>query len=385
MPEPDRPAADPAVAPAALLPVGGLHSAAIVLLAALASLFALRWAGAIVVPVLLGLTFSYALTPVVNRLMRWHLPRAVAAVLVLGALVSGLGSVLWFISDEAAAMLERLPEVAGKIQLEVARQRDTGAGAGAAINQIQKAAAVLDRATAEPPAPLPPGSARVTRVQIAPAQFNVRDHLWTGTMGLVAGLTNATVVLFVAFFLLASGDTFRRKMVRLAGPNFSQRRLTLSALHEVDQQIQRYLLVQIFTSALVGLAVWLCFAGLGVDNAPVWGVLAFVLNFIPYLGNVMLTGAAGLFAFVQFGSLETALLVAGVSLLINGIESHLLTPWLTVQTSRLNPVAVFVGVLAWGWLWGLGGLFLGLPILMAIKAVCDRVDELKAVGDFLGD
>ena len=351
------------------------------LLAALASLYALSWARNIVVPMLLGLTFSYALTPIVNRMVRWHLPRSLAAALLLGSIVGGIASVVWSLSDETASMLETLPDVTQKIRRELVQQRD--GGAVAAITQVQKAAAAIESAAADPVQTTLP--ARVTRVQIEPARFDVRDYLWTGTLGLLSGLGYASVVLFVSFFLLAAGDTFRRKLAKIAGPNFGSRRLTVTALDEINQYIQRYLLVQLFTSAVVGLAVWLSFWWLGVDNAAVWGVLGFVLNLIPYFGNVVLTAAAALYAFVQFGSLRMALVVGGVALLINVLESNLLTPWMTVRASRLNPVAVFVGVLAWGWLWGLGGLFLGMPILIAIKAICDRVDELRPVGEILGD
>ena len=378
--EPHPAAAAEPVPPA---PRAGLRSGAIVLLAVLASLFALRWASVVVVPVLLGLTFSYALTPIVNRLVRLRLPRALASALLMLAVVGGVGGVGWTISDDAAAMVETLPEVAQKMRRELARQR--GQGPANAIDQVQKAAAELEQAAADSAQPGPAAAGRVTRVQIEPARFNVRDYLWSGTVGLASGLGYVAVVLFVTYFMLASGDTFRRKVIRLAGPRFGQRRLTWSALDEIDHQIQRYLLVQLFTSALVGLAVWLSFWWLGVDHAPVWGALAFVLNFIPYFGSVALTGAAAVMGFAQFGSFEMALLVGGVALLITSIEGHFLTPWLTVRNSRLNSVAAFVGVLAWGWLCGLGGLFLGMPILMAIKAVCDRVDEFKAVGEMLGD
>ena len=373
----------PAGAPP-LAPRVGLPSGALIVLAVLASLFALSWASAVVVPVLLGVTFSYALTPVVNRLVRWRIPRAGASALLLIAIVGGVGSVGWSISDDAAAMLEKLPDVAQKLRRELVQQRGQAAGAAAAIAQVQKAAAEIEKAAAAPVQSGLPTAGRITRVQIEPPSFNVRDYLWTGTLGLLAGVSYAAVVLLVTFFLLASGDAFRRKMVRIAGPSLGPRRLALSALDEIDDQIQRYLLVQLITSALVGVAVWLSFWWLGLEYAPVWGALAFVLNFIPYVGNVVLTGAAALFAFVQFGSLQMALLVGGAALLINSIESHFLTPWMTVRSSRLNSVAVFVGVLTWGWLWGLGGLFLGVPILIAIKAVCDRVDDFKAIGELLG-
>ena len=359
----------------------GLSGGAVLLLATLASLFALSWASSVVVPMLLGLTFSYALTPIVNWLVRWNVPRALAAALLLGSIVGGITSVAWSLSDEAASMLETLPDVAQKIRRELAQSRD--GGAVAAITQVQKAAAEIESAAANPVQSNSPG--RVTRVQIEPARFDIRDYLWTGTLGLLSGLGYASVILFVSFFLLAAGDTFRRKLAKIAGPNFGTRRLAVTALDEINHHIQRYLLVQLFTSVIVGLAVWLSFWWLGVDNAAVWGVLGFVLNLIPYFGNVVLTGAAALYAFVQFGSVRMALAVGGVALLINVLESNLLTPWLTVRASRLNPVAVFVGVLAWGWLWGLGGLFLGMPILIAIKAICDRVEELQPVGEILGN
>jgi predicted PurR-regulated permease PerM len=143
--------------------------------------------------------------------------------------------------------------------------------------------------------------------------------------------------------------------------------------------------VLVLTSAMVGVATWLAFLWIGVEHAGVWGVASFVLNFIPYFGSIVITAASALMGFVQFGAFEQALLIGGAALFIHIIIGNIVTPLLTGRASRMSPVAVFVGVLAWGWLWGLWGLFLGVPILMAIKAVCDRVDDLKAVGELLGD
>jgi predicted PurR-regulated permease PerM len=224
----------------------------------------------------------------------------------------------------------------------------------------------------------------VQRVQIERPRFDVKDHLWTGTMGLLAVLGQVGMVVLITFFLMTSGDTFRRKLVKLAGPTLAKKRITLQALNEINDQIQRFMLVQIFTSILVGVATWLSFLAIGLENAAVWGVAAGVLNLVPYLGNVVITAGSALVGFLQFGTLEMALLIAAISLLINSIEGFLLTPWLTSRASKMNPVAIFVGVLAWGWLWGPVGLLLGVPILMVIKAICDRFDDLKPVGEFLG-
>jgi predicted PurR-regulated permease PerM len=157
----------------------------------------------------------------------------------------------------------------------------------------------------------------------------------------------------------------------------------LQALNQIHDQIQRYMLVQLFTSVLVGLATWLSFLALGLENAAVWGIAAGVLDLVPYIGSVIVASGSALMAFLQFGTLEMALLVSGASLLIHFIEAFLLTPWLTSRANKMSPVAVFVGVLAWGWLWGVWGLLLGVPILVVIKAICERVDDLKPVGEFL--
>ena len=375
----------PPVAGAAPTPLTGgpvnLRNTSLVVLATLAGLYVLHWAQAVFVPLLLGLMFSYALTPLINRMVRVGLPRGLSAALLVVGILGGIGSLGYTLADDAGAMIDNIPQAAQKLRRSLEGRRSEGPAA--AIDKMQKAAAELERATESAAAPA--AVRGVTKVQIERPRFNVQDYLWPGALGLAAAVGQVLVVIFITFFLLMSGDTFRRKMVKIAGPTFGQKKLTLQALDEIDQQVQRYLMVQVVTSALVGVATWLAFLWIGVERAAVWGVVTFVLNFIPYFGSILVTGGSALMGFVQFGSFEMALLVGGVALFINSIEGYILTPWLTSRASRMNPVAVFVGVLAWGWLWGVWGLFLGVPILMAIKAVCDRVDDLQAVGELLGD
>ena len=359
------------------------RNAWLVVLAVLASLYALHAASAVFVPLLLGVMFSYALAPLVSRLVQWRLPRVAAAALLMVSIVGGLGSLAWSLSDEAVSMIESLPEAAQKLRRGIERQRDQGSASP--IETVQKAATEIERATQVGASASAPPVRGVTKVQIEKPRFDIKDYLWPGAIGLASATGQTVMVLFITFFLLASGDTFRRKMVKIAGPTFGQKRLTLQALDEIDAQIQRYLLVQVFTSALVGLATWLAFLWIGVDNAAVWGVATFVLNFIPYFGSIIVTGGSALLGFVQFGNFQMAALIGGAAFAINSIEGYILTPWLTGKASRMNPVAVFVGVLAWGWLWGVWGLFLAVPILMVIKTVCDRVEEFKAVGELLGE
>lgn len=361
------------------------RGAAWAIIATLACLYALHWAAAVVVPLLLGLMGSYALKPIVGRMVMLGLPRTLAAALLMVVVLSGLAGAAYTLSDDAASLVQALPEAAQKLRRALADQRTRGAGG--TIEKVQRAAAELERAAEEGArgASTTPPPRGVTKVQVERPAFNIKDYLWPGTLGLVTAIGQAIVVVLITFFLLASGDTFRRKLVRIVGPTFARKKLTLQALDEIDHQIQRYLLLRVFTSMLVGVATWLVFWWIGVERAAAWGVVAFVLNFIPYFGHIAFTSAAALTGFVQFGSFEMAALVAGSALLISGIEGYLLSPWLTGRAARMNSVAVFVGVLAWGWLWGIWGLFLGVPILMVIKAVCDRIEDLKGVGELLGD
>jgi predicted PurR-regulated permease PerM len=122
-----------------------------------------------------------------------------------------------------------------------------------------------------------------------------------------------------------------------------------------------------------------------MDNAIVWGVVAAVTNLVPYAGSVAMMGASSLLAFMQFNSIQMALLVGGASLLIHTLVGNLLLPWLTTRTSRMSPVVALVALIFWGWMWGIWGLLLGVPIMMVVKSICDRVEDLQAIGELLGD
>ena len=373
--------ADPEDPSHALLHVPvNVRSMALVVLAALASLAILRWAAAFFIPLMVGFLFSYALSPIVDALERWRVPRAAsAAVLILGIL-AGSGASLYSFSDDANQLVASLPQAARKLRDSVRvhhGRKDTTLGT------VQEAAAQLEQAAKEA-GPATPPVRGVQRVVIEKPAFDLREHLWTGTLGLASLIGQVTVVTFLTYFLLLSGDTFRRKLVKITGKTLSDKKITVQALDEIHGQIQRYLLVQLFASVLVGVTTAVAFWALGLNHAAVWGIAAAILNLVPYIGSVMVTGAAGLIAFLQFGSINMALAVAGVSLLINTIEGNLLVPWLTSKAGRMNPVAVFIGVLGWGWLWGVWGLLLGIPIMMVVKAVCDRVDHLKPIGELLG-
>ena len=354
-----------------------VRSVSLAIIALLAALFFLHWARAVFIPFMLGLVFSYALSPIVNWMEARRVPRALGAGMLLLALMGALGTTAYALSDGAAQLVESLPAAAQKFRQTIKNRQGT---TRSTLDTMQRAATQIEQVAQGSIV----SSGGAMRVIVEPARFNIKDYLWTGTIGLATVVGQATAVVFLTYFLMVSGNTFRRKLIKLAGPSLSSKKVTLQALDEITGQIQRYFHVQLATSALVGVLTGLALWGLGLENAAVWGIVAGVLNMVPYVGSLVTAVASGAVAFLQFGSSNMALLVAGASLVIHTIVGNIITPWLTSRASRMNPVAVFVGLLAWGWLWGVWGLLLGLPILMIVKAVCDRVDDLKPVGEFLG-
>ena len=363
----------PAPPPALPLPVDP-RSAALVVLAVIAVLAMLHWAREFFIPLVLSILLSSALMPLVDRLQRWRVPRGLAAALLLTAMVGATGVGAVALREDTQAMLESLPEAARKIT------RAAGVGTrNGAIGKVEEAAKEIEKAVQ--PAP----ERGVQRVRVETPKVDVRDYLWSGTIGLFTLIGQGVIVVFLTFFLLAGGATFRRKLITIVGPTFSRRRITLQMLDEITSQIQRYLLVNLGACLIVGLSTWLAFAWIGMEQAPVWGVLAAVVNWMPYLGAVAVTGAGTVAAFVQFDSIEKATLVLGASMIIQTLEGYLLLPWLTSRANKMSPVVVFVSVLAFGWLWGVWGLLLGVPMVVIVKSVCDRIEDLRPIGELLGD
>jgi predicted PurR-regulated permease PerM len=375
-PQPAGGSPPPEEAPAIRTPID-IRSAALTVMAGLAIVLALQYAQAVVIPIVLALLISYAVEPVVTWTARRHVPRPLGAALVLIALTVSGGWMLYSLRSQATAIVEQLPQAARRLRQTMERDRPTAA---TAIEQMQKAATEFEKA-ANAAAPPPPPS----RVQVEAAPINISDYVMWGSLGIVAAMGQLVLILFLVYFLLASGDLYRRKIVKLAGPSLSEKKLTVQILQEIDRQIEMFLFVQVFTSTIVAVATWLTFTALGVEQAAVWGLLAGVFNSIPYFGPVIVTGATSVIAFLQFGNLRMAIVVGAASLLITSLEGFLLTPWLTGRATRMNAVAIFVGLLFWGWIWNVWGMLLAVPMLVVMKTVCDHVEDFKGFGELLGD
>ena len=357
-----------------------VRSVALTVLAGAAAMAVLWWAQEVFVPIVLSVLISYALEPLVAWLVRVRIPRGVAAAVVVSSLAAGLGYTAWTLSDDAADIVARLPAAAQKLRETIRTSR----GQPGAIAQVQEAAEELQK-TAEAttgPSTAPRG---VQRVQVEEPAIDFRNYLFWGSASAVAFAGQAVLVLFFVFFLLATGDLFKRKLVRIAGPSLEKKKITVQILDEINTQVERFLLVRVVTSVVVGIATYVGFKVVGLEQAGVWAIAAGVFNSIPYFGPIIVAGGTAVVAFLQFGTVTMALYISAISLVITSVEGWLLTPWLTSRTARTNEVAVFVGLIFWGFVWGLWGTLLAVPMLVVVKAFCDRVEDLKPVGELLGE
>jgi len=374
-----------ASAPAADSPVIAVRAArymrltmAVSVLAVIAIVAALYLARAFFVPFLIGILASYALRPVVNWLKACHIPRPAGAALVLAVLAGSLSWVAFSLSEDAAAVIETLPEAARKLRQNLSAARS---GAPTALQNMQEAASEIQGAATD--AGAKPG-ARVIAVKPSEPSTWLRDYALAQSALLFTVAAQTPIVLLLTYFLLASGAHFRRKLVGFVGPSLSVKKDAVRILDEIDTQVQRYLLATLVSNTLIAVATWLAFEALGMQHAAVWGVAAGVLHFIPYLGPVLIALASGMAGFLQFGSLLGALAVAGASLVVAGAVGFLFTTWLQSRFAGVNAAVLFIALLFFGWLWGVWGLLLGAPLIAIAKVVCDRVESLKPAGELLG-
>jgi predicted PurR-regulated permease PerM len=357
-----------------------IRSVALTVLAVIGTVLLLQHAYLLFIPIVVGLLLAYALSPAVGLLERVRVPRIVSAALVMLVVLGGVGSLGYALRSDAAAVVEQLPEAARQLRAAMRERPAEGEGT---IEKVQEAAQEIEAAAAEasPATPPPRG---VTPVQVVEPAIDVRSQLYAGSMSALMIAAQAVLVLFLVFFILASGDLYKRKLVSIAGPSMASRRLTVEILDDINRQIERFLVVRLVASAVVALASWLAFRWMGLEQAGIWAIGAGILNTIPYFGPIVVAAGVAVVGFVQFGTLAQAGAVSAVSLAITGLEGWLLTPWLASRATQMNPVAIFVGLVFWTWVWGVWGTVLAVPMLTVVKAICDRIEGLTPVGELLG-
>jgi predicted PurR-regulated permease PerM len=374
--------------PPTVVDVTGGPGLGLTFMASVAFIFVLQWAAAVFIPIVIGILLAYALEPLVTWLFkRVKVPRAVGAAIALTLLVGAIGIGVYSLSGQALQIVRQVPVAAQRLRDRV-QHKNANAGA---LGEVQKAATEIQKtaevasAGSEVKPEAADGLPRVQRVQIVEPAFDAKSYLYWGGVNLVAGAGQAAVIVFLVYFFLVTGDLYKRKFVKIAGPALWQKKLTVQILDEINEQISSFIRVQVFTSFVVAVATGFALWFLGVQQFIIWGLLAGIFNSIPYLGPILVSGALAVVAFVQFDDVPKTLTVCAVAFAITSLEGFLLTPALMSRAARMNPVAIFVGLLFFSWVWGLWGAVLAVPMLMMLKAICDHIDDLQPLGELLGE
>jgi predicted PurR-regulated permease PerM len=352
------------------------------ILAALATVFALSWAQSFLIPLLLGIVIAYTVNPLVNWLEAIKVPRIGGTFIVMVSLIGALIFGTYALRGQMQTIIAQLPDAAATLATGVARMRISEIGN---LRTMQKAAAAVERATTQEPAGPLTQRQRVTHVIVDQPAFKLDNFLWKNSLGALGVMSQAAMVVFLVFFLLLGGDTFKRKLVLLTGPSLSKRKIAVRILNDINESIQKYMLMLLTTNLLVALLTWIAFRWLGLENAGAWAAAAGVLHIVPYLGPGVTAVAAGMAAFMQYESFGMALFVACTSLAIATLVGTFVTTWMTGRIANMNSAAVFISLLFWGWLWGVWGMLLSIPLIVIIKVVSQNVEQLHPLAELLGD
>jgi predicted PurR-regulated permease PerM len=351
----------------------------LVVLATIAVIMLLNFGAPFFIPLFVALLIAFSLSPVVDLFTRLVRFRVVAAATVVFSVLGVLGAAAWTWSDDAVTIWEKVPVAAKSISKSLEKMTQKPSSPMAEMKktaaQIESVAQGGQAATARAPAPAPAA---------APTTLPVWQMLWTGGKGVAIALSQVVVVVFLVFFMLASGNLFKRKIVALSGERLTQRKLTVEMLDEIDNQIRRYLMVLVVSNLLVGTGTWLVFHYAGLEYAGLWGFVAAVLHTIPYFGSALVAVGSLVVAFVQFDDWGKALLVAGSSVIVATLVGNIFSTWLASRQTKMNATATFVGLLFFAWIWGFWGLLLGIPILAIVKTICDHNEGWKPVSELLG-
>ena len=359
-----------------------VKNVALVILTTIAVIFALDWAQNFVITILLGVLLAYTLNPVVKWLEFIKIPRVIGSSLVIILLMMSVAFAAFTLRGQVQSIISKLPEVSTKLTAAFASKR------GDPLTNIQKvqiAASQVETATNSVANAVAPKKNQRVHVVIDERKFKIGDFLWRGSLGIFGFIGEAITMAFLAYFLLLSGHTFKRKLVRLTGPSLSRKKITVNILEDINNSIQRYMFMLLVTNVMVGLAMWGTFRMLGLENAGAWAVAAGFLHVVPYFGPVVTAAATGVAAYMQFDSILMAMLVAGASMLIATIIGVFLTTWMTGRIAKMNSAAVFISLLFFTWLWGVWGMLLGIPIIVIIKVVCVHIEHLQPVAEILGE
>jgi predicted PurR-regulated permease PerM len=341
-----------------------IRSIALTGLFILAVFYTIYFMRAILLPLVLALLLSYLLQPIVRSLDRLKIPTPIGAAAVLVAFLTIIGLGISYLAAPATSWLEKAPYSVQEFQRKLVPIKQPMEKVAQASGEIEKLATPQT----------PPGKAAV-EVRRHP----IAETIVGRTPEFIAGVV---LVVILLYFLLAFDGIFLRKLVKLL-PTLSDKKRAVSIASEVEANISRYLLTVTAINLSLGLAVGTTVGLLGLRNPILWGVLVATLNFVPYLGALTGIICITLGAILSFDSLGYALIFPAVYLSFAVLEGNFITPWVMGRSLTLNPVMVLLSLTFWGWLWGIPGVMLGVPILAAFKIFCAHIEPMEPVAEFL--
>jgi predicted PurR-regulated permease PerM len=342
-----------------------IRSIAITGLFVLAILYTVYFARAFLLPIVIAVLLDFLLSPVIRGLKRLRIPEPVGAALVVLTLLGVLGGGVYSLAGPAQTWIARAPQSLERLQTRLRELRQP-------VEEMTRTAERVEAATEVQKGGTPEVVVRGPRLS---------ERLFGSTQLFVASALETVVLLY---FLLAVGDLFLQKLIRVL-PQFKDKKMAVTIARETEASISTYLFTVTLVNLGVGAVVTLVMLAVGMPNAVLWGALAALAEFIPYLGSATLLGTLALAGLVTFPSLGHALLVPASYLAVNIVQANFVTPVILGRRLTLNPVAILVGLIFWWWMWGVAGAFIAVPLLATLKIFCDHIESLAPIGEFLGD
>ncbi len=346
----------------------GIRSISLTGLFFLACFYTLYFGRDFFLPVTLALVFNFLLAPLVRWLKSLRIPGAIGAAIVILAVALLFGMLAFELAGPVEQWLAKIPETGAKLQSKTQPIRK-------AFEKISNTSEEIEKLTATKS----PDKRAPQQVELK--KTSLLDTLFSGTSKFVFSLL---VVIVLLFFLLASGDLFLAKLVHVL-PTLSDKKKAVRIANEVESNISRYLFTITFINAGIGVASGCLFWAFGLPDPAVWGLVAGLLNFIPTVGAVSVAILMALISITTFDSLAHAALVPAAFLSLTMAVGTFVSPLIMGRRLTLNPVVIFLGLSFWGWLWGIPGALLAVPMLAMFKIFCDHIEPLASIGEFLGN
>jgi len=327
-------------------------------------LYTLHLARALLVPISIAILLFFMLSPVVRMLRKLRIPEALSAALLLVVFAAVTGYGVSRLAGPAQEWIGRAPQTMRQLESKMRNIREP-------VEEVSQAAKQMEQITS-------PDGGKTPRVVVQ--EGGLLRQLFGGTVGFVSAFL---IVMFLTYFLLATGEKLLRKIIGII-PAFDDKKRAVSIARDLERQVSAYLATVTIIYAGVGSAVALAAWLVGLPNPLLWGALAMMFNYIPFAGAVGTFGVLFIVGLLTFDGLGRALIAPAAFAGINLLESYIVTPIIVGRRLILNPLAVILGVLLWGFLWGLPGVFMAIPMVASFKIFCDHVEALKPLGELLG-